>query len=171
MRFSKLFIWLITIAAFEAVACEPDDISTRYLAAIQNQDWKTMATMLSRQARYYDPTMTHFDRPAIDLTGPDAITAFWRRSSEESGTDDIRYDVTHCFVAGELRVVHLDLEVDLAGKFWNVNRPSITVTGSLVSVFTVKHNLITEHIDYVDYAGGERLTDRLRQRYGPAKPD
>jgi len=126
--------------------------------------------MLADDARYSDPTMIYFDRPAIDLSGADAIVAFWRSASEESGTSSIQYNVKKCFETAGYYVVHLEIAVGLAGAFWNVAKDSITVEGGVTSVIRIRDGKIVEHDDYVDYAGALRFIDQLRNQYGAADP-
>ena len=165
MKYPLIASMLLAMAS-QAGACTEEDPSHRYLVMIQSQDWDGMRGMLTADARYYDPTMTYFDRPAVDLTGPKPIVAFWQSATDDSGTTDIRYIVDDCFQTGEYRTYNLDLAVDIAGATWGVDRDSVTITGNLVSVIRVVDGRIAEH---VDYAAGERLAARLRERYGEVK--
>ena len=137
-----------------------------YLETIQKMDWQTMHNMLSEDARYTDPTMTFYDRPGIDLTGPDSITAFWRDSSADSGTNKISYSTNSCFETAGYHVINYSISIDVAGEFWNVNKDTITLPGQVTSVIRVEGNRITEHADYVDYAAAERQVEKLREQYG-----
>ncbi len=151
-----------------AGACEEGSLARRYLAAIQAMDWATMRGLLSTDAQYQDPTMTYFDRPAIDLTGTEAIVGFWRDSSEESGSSAISYTVTDCFETAGYTTISYDIRIDVAGSFWNVNQDTISVPGRVVSVLRTEGEQVSLHIDYVDYAGAEAWIDALRERVGPA---
>lgn len=151
-----------------AAACDDDSLPLRYLQTIQDMDWEAQAALLSANARYYDPTMTYYDRPAIDLTGPQDIVAFWRSASEESGTESIQYELGSCFETAGYYVIDYDIEIKVSGSFWNINKEVIVVPGQVSSIIRVEADAVSEHIDYVDYAGAERATDLLRERYGPA---
>ena len=149
-----------------AQACEESGVALRYLAAIDDMDWHTMSSLLAGDARYTDPTMVHYDRPAIDLVGRDAIVGFWRSSAEDSGTSDISYTVTGCFETAGYHVVNLDIAIRVAGEFWNVDQEEILVPGKVMSVIRVREGAVIEHHDYVSYAGADAVIDELRQRYG-----
>ncbi len=149
--------------ACPAISCDKDSLPIRYLKVIEAMDWKTMQSMLDSQAVYQDPTMAHFDRPAIDLTGPEAIVAFWRSASEESGTSNIRYDIQSCFETAGYTVVDYQIVVSASGAFWGIDRDVIEVPGRVMSVIRTSNEQIAEHIDYVDYAGSEAWIDELRE--------
>ena len=152
-------------------ACDDSSVAMRYLAAIDAMDWETMAALLAEDAHYSDPTMIHFDRPAIDLQGRDAITEFWRSSSEGSGTSDIAYEVTQCFETAGYHMVSLDIAITVSGAYWNVNREQIVLPGKVISVIRVNAGLVTEHHDYVGYGGADEAVRRLQAEYGRREPE
>ena len=71
-----MMMFLLLSVLTPAHACDENSPVTAYIESIQQMNWQKMHSMLSADARYTDPTMTFFDRPGIDLTGPDAIVAF-----------------------------------------------------------------------------------------------
>ena len=152
-------------------ACDDSSVAMRYLAAIDAMDWETMAALLAEDAHYTDPTMIHFDRPAIDLQGREAIAGFWRSSSEGSGTSDITYEVTQCFETAGYHMVSLDISISVSGAYWNVNRDEIVLPGKVISVIRVNAGLVTEHHDYVGYAGADEAVRRLQAEYGRREPE
>jgi hypothetical protein len=113
--------------------------------------------------------MTFCERPAIDLTGRDDTVEFWRSSSEDSGTSDIRYTVTGCFETTGYYMVNLDILVTVSGEFWNVNKDEIRVPGEVVSVIRVERGEVTQHHDFVGYAGAEAVIRDLREQYGAGR--
>ena len=151
-------------------ACDDSSVAMRYLAAIDAMDWETMAALLAEDAHYTDPTMIHFDRPAIDLRGRAAIADFWRSSSEGSGTSDIAYEVTQCFETAGYHMVSLDISISVSGAYWSVNREEIVLPGKVISVIRVNAGQVTAHHDYVGYAGADEEVRRLRAEYGRREP-
>ena len=167
MKWQILFVSVLAFTLQNgARACEESGVALLYLAAIDEMDWQTMSSLLADDARYTDPTMIYYDRPAIDLVGRNAIVAFWRSSSEESGTSDIGYTVTGCFETAGYHVVNLDIAIRVAGKFWNVDRPESLIPGRVMSVIRVREGAVIEHHDYVSYADAQAVVEGLRQRYG-----
>jgi len=150
-------------------ACDGASVALRYLEAIDAMNWPLMRDLLAPSAHYTDPTMTFYERPAIDLTGRDAIVEFWRSSSEDSGTSDIRYTVTGCFETAGYHMINLDILITVSGEFWNVNKDKIQVPGELMSVIRVERGKVTEHLDYVGYAAAEAVISDLRTEYGAAR--
>ncbi len=161
----------LALTANATSACDKDGAAHRYLDAIQTMNWSRMATLLAPNAQYTDPTMVYFDRPAIKLDSAREIVEFWRDASTQSGTTDIHYTVVSCFETASYHVFTIEMKVTVAGRFWNVNRDQITIPGSITSIVKVENEKITAHHDYVDYAGGERHTDYLRQQWGAAEPE
>lgn len=149
-------------------ACPEDSVALRYLDAIENMQWQRMRSLLAADARYTDPTMTYFDRDAIDIKGAEDIVAFWQSSSEDSGTSQINYERTGCFETAGYYVVNLDIEVIVAGSYWNVNRAEILLPGKVVSVIRVADEHVVEHHDYVEYANADRVVAELQRKYGKA---
>ena len=131
---------------------EVEDTATAYMHAIQNQDWERMVELLDATAIYQDFTMEYFGRDAIDLVGADAIVDFWRTSSEDSGTSEIRYVVNERFVAGPAVVYIMSINERVSGAYWNVDKPEIELRGKLVTFVRVENAKITHHIDFTDYA-------------------
>ena len=131
---------------------EVEDTATAYMHAIQNQDWERMVELLDATAIYQDFTMEYFGRDAIDLVGADAIVDFWRTSSEDSGTSEIRYVVNEKFVAGPAVVYIMSITERVSGAYWSVDKPEIELRGRLVTFVRVENARITHHIDFTDYA-------------------
>ncbi len=148
--------------------CADDSLALRWIDVIERQDWEAMATMLSPDATYHDPTMAHYDRPEIELTGPEAITAFWRESSDDSGTSAINYTIVNCFETGPMAVLTLDVAVTVSGEFWGVDRDQITLRGAQVTVLRLDGDKIRAATDLVDYAGVDDQVESLRAKYGEA---
>jgi len=154
-----------------AAACPADALALRYLNAIETMQWQRMRSLLADDARYTDPTMTYFDREAIDIRGAEAIVAFWQSSSEDSGTTRIDYETTACFETAGYYVVNLDIRITVAGQYWNVNRPEIVLPGKVLSIVRVVDGLVAEHRDYVEYANADRVVAELQKKYGKAAPE
>lgn len=138
------------------------DVATAYLRAIQDQDWNRMRSFLDASSRYQDFTMEFFDRDAIDLTGVDAITSFWRQSSEDSGTSEIRYVVERSFTAGPAVVIDMSIFVRVSGAYWNVDQDAIDLRSRLVTFLRIEEGVVTHHIDFTDYADAMAQVDALR---------
>ena len=139
-----------------------DNAAVQYLRLIENMDWQGMHERLARDARYLDPTMIHYDRPAIDLSGPDDIVAFWISASAESGTSSITYDYTHCFETAGYHIIRYDIAVEASGRFWGLKQDRATIPGQVTSVIRIVDEKVIEHRDYVDYAGADRYIEALR---------
>ena len=141
-----------------------DNPALGYLKLIEAMDWQGMHQRLAGNARYLDPTMAYYDRAAIDLSGPDAIVDFWRSSSEESGTSSIRYTYTHCFETAGFHVIRYEIAVEVAGEFWGLKQDRVVIPGQVTSVIHIANGRVTEHRDYVDYAGADRFIDALKAK-------
>lgn len=152
-------------------ACPEDSLALRYLDAIETMQWQRMRSLLANDARYTDPTMIYFDRDAIDIRGAEEIVAFWRSSSEDSGTSQIGYETTACFETAGYHMVNLDIKIVAAGSFWNVNKPEIILPGKVLSVIRVVDGYVVEHHDYVEYSNAGRVVAELQEKYGKADPD
>jgi len=159
------------LGSSSALSCSEDSVAIRYLSAIDAMDWDLMASFLADDAVYTDPTMTHYDRDAISLRGSEDIIAFWRGESAASGTSEIRYTVTNCLETAGYHAVNLDIEVRVAGEFWDVNRDAISIQGRVVSIIRVEDSRVIEHHDYVEYAAADRVVEDLRKQYGASRPE
>lgn len=164
----RLIISVVVFLSGAAEACDDSSIAIRYLNAIDDMNWQAMTELLSESAHYTDPTMTYYDRPAIDLRGRDRIVEFWRSASEDSGTSDISYTVTQCFETAGYHVVNLDIAITVSGEFWNVDKDEILMPGKVVSVVRVNNGEVIEHNDFVGYAGAESVISDLQEKYGTA---
>lgn len=167
---TKLQLLLLSILTLltGGAAASCGDIAMRYLKAIDDMDWQVMRSLLAEDAWYTDPTMTHYDRPAIDLRGADAVVKFWRSASEDSGTSNIEYNVSGCFETAGYAMVNLDIRITVAGEFWNVAKDKIVIPGKVVSIVRVVDGKVAEHHDYVDYAGADRIVEELQSKHGTA---
>ena len=159
------------IGSSAAISCSDDSIAIQYLNAIDDMDWERMASHLSESAVYVDPTMIHYDRDAIHLEGREAIIDFWSGESNGSGTSDIEYTVANCMETAGYHVVNLDVDIEVAGEFWNVNRDRISIPGRVVSVIRVENDHVTEHRDYVEYSAADRSVSELQKQYGTVSPE
>jgi hypothetical protein len=141
-------------------------MADQWLSAIENHDWDGMAGLLHTDAIYDDRSMTHFSGDAVHLEGRDAIVNFWRSSDVDSGTEYLRYDRLDCFEAGEVIVINAQLNVDVAGAFWNIDRELIRLNGPQTTILTIRDGLISRVDDYFDYATAMKQVDAHRERYG-----
>lgn len=162
------FTSLLAVCLFgsSAHACDVSSVAIRYLTAIDEMNWREMSELLADSAHYTDPTMTYYDRPAIDLRGRERIVDFWRSSSEDSGTSDISYTVTQCFETAGYHMVNLDIAITVSGELWNVDKDEILIPGKVVSVIRVSNGRVTEHHDFVGYAGAEPVIAELQKQHG-----
>lgn len=170
----KVSLWLLVfgLSAPDMVnACSKDALALRYLNTIETMQWQHMRSLLAIDARYTDPTMIYFDRDAIDIQGADGIVAFWRSSSEDSGTSQISYEKTACFETAGYHMVNLDIKITVAGSFWNVNKPEIVLPGKVLSVIRVMDGRVVEHHDYVEYSNADRVVAELQEKHGKADFD
>ena len=142
-----------------------------YLDVIEAMDWPGMRKLLAPNARYIDPTMIYFDRPAIDLSGPEAIVAFWSGESDGSATRKLEYSYRSCAQTASYHMIHYDVVGTVAGATWNVNRAEIDVAGSVTSIIRIVDGAIVEHRDYVDYESAVAGVDRLREQFGPSEQE
>ncbi|MEM6773752.1 MAG: nuclear transport factor 2 family protein [Pseudomonadota bacterium] len=139
-----------------------------YLNVIEAMDWPTMQQLLAPDARYVDPTMIYFDRPAIDIRGAKEIVSFWRRESDGSATQKLKFNYRACTETAGYFMVLYDVIGTTAGATWNVNKAEVTITGAVTSIIRVDGGAIIEHRDYVDYESAIASVDELRDQYGPA---
>ena len=146
--------------------CADDSLALRWIEVIEGQDWDAMATMLAADATYHDPTMAYYDRPEIELTGPEAIAAFWREASDDSGTSVIDYTIVNCFETGPMAVLTLNVAVTVSGAFWGVDRDQITLRGAQTTVLRIADGKIRSATDLVDYAGVTGQVEALQAQYG-----
>ncbi|MFK8043091.1 nuclear transport factor 2 family protein [Congregibacter sp.] len=159
-----LFLQLGAVHAFGA--CPEGSAAQQYLRAIETMNWSQMESMLAEDAVYTDPTMTYFDSDPIHREGPRNIVGFWRSSSEESGTSNISYTTTQCFETAGYFVVNLDIDVRVAGAYWNVDKDWISLPGKVVSIIRVTDGKVSEHHDYVEYSSAENTVKDLQKKYG-----
>lgn len=167
----KVTLWLLVFGLLtpdRVSACSEDVLALRYLNAIEAMQWQRMRSLLAIDARYTDPTMIYFDRDAIDIRGADEIVAFWRSSSEDSGTSQISYQRTGCFETAGYHMVNLDIKITVAGSLWNVNKPEIVLPGKALSVIRVMDGRVVEHHDYVEYSNADRVVVELQEKHGKA---
>ena len=167
MRKALLFVLILgLLMPGMLLACPADSVALRYLDAIEKMQWQRMRSLLANDARYTDPTMIYFDRDAIDIRGAEGSVAFWRSSSEGSGTSQINYETTACFETAGYYMVNLDIEIVVSGRFWNVNRPEIALPGNVLSVIRVVDGRVLEHHDYVEYSNVDRVVVELQNKHG-----
>lgn len=159
-----LCLQLVSVAAFGA--CPDDSVAARYLRAIETMNWSQMEALLADDASYSDPTMTYFDREPIQLVGSANIVDFWRSASEESGTSKISYTTTGCFETAGYFLVNLDIDVRVAGAYWNVNKDWISLPGKVVSIVRVTDGRVSEHHDYVEYSAADSAVKQLQEQHG-----
>ena len=138
------------------------DVATAYLRAIQDQDWERMGTFLTDESIYQDFTMEYFNRDAIDLVGRDVIVGFWRDSSADSGTSEIRYVVEDRLVAGPAILLELALHVRVSGAYFNVDRAELAIDSRVFTFLRIENGRITHHFDFADYADAMRKIDAER---------
>jgi len=170
----KVSFWLLTcwlLLPGKLAACTEDATAIRYLEAIETMQWQRMRSLLAVDALYTDPTMVHFDRDAISIQGAENIVAFWRSSSEDSGTNQINYEITACFETAGYYIVNLDINTLVSGRLWNVNKREIVLSGRVMSVIHVADGRVIEHHDYVEYSNADRLVAELQRKYGRTGPD
>ena len=110
-----LTLGLLTFS-LSTLACGPNSLPERYVAAIESRDADKMAAFMADQIHYQDPTMTYFKIPAIDLKGRDATTKFWRDSFRDAEVIGLDYTITDCFQAGPVFMVDLQLSMEVAGS-------------------------------------------------------
>lgn len=160
-----LTAWLgATSSVSLATARDVDAVADDYLDAIQAQDWERMASFLTEASVYQDFTMEYFDREPIDLLGAEAIVDFWRSSSEESGTSEIRYDIVDRFTAGPCVVLTLRLHARVSGKYWGLSEPEVELAGDIITFLRIKDGRVTRHHDYVNYPQGTKQIEALKQQ-------
>lgn len=162
-----VMVFLLVHAGTLSADCD-DDPAIAYLKVIEAMNWPGMRALLAPDAHYLDPTMIFFDRPAIDLRGPDAIVDFWQGESEGADTRKLEFNFRSCAETAGFHMIHYDVTGTAAGATWNVNRDEITITGAVTSVIRIDDGLVKEHRDYVDYRSAIDDVERQRAQYGPA---
>ncbi len=140
-----------------------DALIDRYLEAVRTEDWKTMASLLAPDAHYLDTSMTIFDRPPIDLRGPEAIVGFFRNANEESGTEEVRYDIRRRWTSGDTTVIDIVVHVRAAGDFFDVAKKTVEIEAALITILRIVDGKVIYHADYTDYAEGLRQIDEQRE--------
>ena len=139
-----------------------ETVAERYFSAIEAQDWQKMRALLAVDAHYLDFSMEHFDRPKIDLKGPDAVTGFWQESSQDSGTLSIHLDLGDRFVAGPNLVFRGHSEVRVRGAAWDLPLPALTTRFPLITHLRIVDGKVTHHTDHVNYASAEaQIADQV----------
>ena len=162
-----LLLLLLSFSGHSVADCAADSLPYRWIKVIEDQNWGALQNLFAENARYHDPTMAFFDVPEIDLRGPHAIRQFWQESSEGSGTSAIDYTISHCFQAGSMSVLTLEVAVTVAGNAWGINKDSIVLRAAQTSVLRTENGLIVEATDLVDYAAMMRQVETLKQTFGP----
>ncbi len=167
MRAPSLVALLLCLPLLTGAATpsSPEAVVDRYLAAISASDWDAMAALLAEDAHYEDRTMALFDRGAVDLRGPEAITRFWRESGEGAGSSAIRFERRGGFVAGPVVVLELRVHVDNDGAAWDMPGVSFTGEMNVISLIEVRDGRVVWHMDAADYEAALRQVDTLKQAY------
>jgi hypothetical protein len=147
-------------------ACTEGAPALRWIRAIEAQDWSAMSGLLAEDSVYADPTMNHFGRDGFEKQGREAIVDFWRIASEDSGAQSIRYEVSRCFETGGVTVLTLDLSISVSGRYWNVLKDQIDLTGYQTTIVRVADDTIASVVDYVDYASADEQVEELQREYG-----
>ncbi|WOJ97984.1 nuclear transport factor 2 family protein [Congregibacter brevis] len=166
---NKMFAFGLCVQLLSAstiYACPEGSVAQQYLSAIETMNWSKMESMLADDAVYTDPTMIYFDSDPIHRVGPPSIAGFWRSGSEESGTSKISYTTTQCFETAGYFVVNLDINVRVAGAYWNVDKDWISLPGKVLSIIRVTDGKVKEHHDYVEYSAAETTVSELQRKYG-----
>ncbi|MEM7690937.1 MAG: hypothetical protein AAF194_00635 [Pseudomonadota bacterium] len=166
-RWSQFLIGT-SLACSAALGCDEDSVARRYLSSIDSMNWSQMRSYLADNAKYFDPTMTHYDRDEIALSGAEDIVQFWSSSSAESGTSDISYRVTSCLETAGYHVVNLAIDIEVSGAYWGINKDLVNIPGRLVSIIHVSENLVVQHRDYVEYSAADKVINELRASHGEA---
>ena len=140
-----------------------DVLIDRYLEAVRSEDWEIMAALLAPDAHYLGTSMTIFDRPPIDLRGPEAIVGFFRNANEESGTEEVPYDIQRRWTSGDTTVVDIVVHVRAAGEFFEVPKKTVEIEAALNTILRIAEGKVIYHADYTDYAEGLRQIDAQRE--------
>ncbi len=160
------FIAVSTLAEAEVSAAGPSSVDTlidRYLEAVRTEDWETMASLLAPEAHYLDTAMTIFDRPPIDLRGPEAIIGFFRSANEQSGTEEVRYDIRRRWTSGDTTVVDIIVYVRAAGEFFEVPKKTVEIEVPLITILRIADDRVVYHADYTDFAASLRQVEAQRR--------
>jgi hypothetical protein len=163
----------ITTSVFAGSATSVDEIDAvadGYLEAVRSSDWERMSSFLAAESHYQDFSMEHFDRPMIDLKGPEAIVEFWRSSGEGAGTVEIRFDVEERFTAGPNVYLIISSYVRNRGGAWGLPDHEIEARFRQLTHLRIRDGKVLYHADHVDYADAERQVEEQKKRLSPA-PD
>ena len=142
-------------------ATEAEKVADAYMKAITSRDWTAMAEFLTEDSVYRDHTMTYFEIPAIDLSGPRDIVEFWRESSESTDAM-VENHVKVRFTAGPWVILVLRPHVSVQGEAWDVPGRRIEGTFDQITVLKVDGDKILHHVDHVDYAEVMEVVDAAR---------
>ncbi len=139
-----------------------ESLIERYLKAVRTLDWDTMGAILAPDAHYLDTAMTVFDRPPVDLRGPEAIIGFFRSANEQSAAEALRYDIKRQWTAGDTTVVDLVVHFRAEGAFLGMPGKMVEIDSALITILRVVDGRVTYHADYPDYPAFQEQAEAQR---------
>lgn len=147
------------------------DVAWEYLESLLLERFDKAATFLTPESHYQDFSMEFFGREMIDLKSGQAITQFWKESSQASGTVEVRFDADQFFVAGPNVYFIGTGFVTNEGKAWGVNAELLEFDFTQISHIRLVDGKVTYHADHVDYAAAFDQLSVYREKFGPYVPD
>lgn len=126
-------------------------IARRYLAAYQDFDWPAVEPLLADDMIFVDATSEGLEAPGapFDWKGRDAVLAGMRAFAPDFGLSRLRYETERVYEAGGatvfVGVLHAIYPNETGGETW-YGAPAVTVV-------RVAAGRVTEHRDFIDYAG------------------
>ena len=161
-----LLLALLTSPAFSDDLTETADA---YLDAIRSENWNRMASLLAPGAQYQDYSMEFFDRPMIDLEGPDAIVGFWRDSAADAGTIDVKWQFDERFASGPNLFLIGQTYVHNKGDVWGFPGHDLKTRFPQITHLRIVDGKVVYHADHVNYdVAGRQLTEQTEAIVGKA---
>lgn len=162
------FLFALLGYAHLTLACTDESTAYQYLKAIEAADVPRMGSFMAEDIHYFDPTMTYFGIPAVDLNNRKDTMKFWSDSFRDARVARMNYEVTDCFAAGATTVMTLQLTIDVAGSVWGVDNEMIQLGGThIMSLeFAEGGTKIKRQTDYVDYADVTAQVEALKEKFG-----
>lgn len=150
-----LMALILTQSGITEAPSQTRQVAETYMQAYQAQDFEVLETLYSDDALFVDPTsydVAPITSP-IRWEGPDAIIA----GLQGWGVARMTYSLDRSFEASGQVIYDGVSDVVYA----TANGP-VTYRFPIITIITVEDGQVSEHRDYTDYAGMQRLTDSPR---------
>ena len=155
----------LPLVAEETVESEPYATARAYLQAVYTEsDFEAMATFLTEESVWEDPTMAYFGDEKV-IEGADAIVEFYRWANL-GGETRTTVEVKNHFVTGER--VMMDVLYTTTSDGVLVGYPGVQLHGTSrgFTILQIRDGKVLHHLDHIDYPGLMRQVEEQAKAQG-----